>query len=110
MKFSPLLSVLLVGTATAFAPSSPVSNNKRSTSALDLKVGEAAPDFSLVDQSGKTVTRSSIKKPLVVYFYPADSTPGCTVQAQTYNDQVKAIRKDFGAEVVGISGQDVESK
>merc|ERR1712232_1149724 len=80
------------------------------TSALNLAVGETAPDFSLEDQNGKTVTRSSVKKPLVVYFYPADSTPGCTVQANTFNDQVKDIRKQFGADVVGVSGQDVESK
>merc|ERR1712127_770156 len=56
------------------------------------------------------VTRSSIKKPLVVYFYPADSTPGCTVQAKSFNEEVKDIRKTYGADVVGISGQDVESK
>jgi len=47
---------------------------------------------------------------LVVYFYPADSTPGCTIQANTFNDKIKEIRKEFGADVVGISGQDVESK
>merc|ERR1712125_299447 len=78
--------------------------------ALNLKVGETAPDFSLEDQNGKTVKRSSIKKPLVVYFYPADSTPGCTVQATEFNNEINDIRKTFGADVVGISGQDVESK
>ena len=56
------------------------------------------------------MTRSKINKPLVVYFYPADATPGCTVQATSFNDQVKEIRKKYGADVVGISGQDVESK
>ena len=55
------------------------------------------------------MTRSSIKKPLVVYFYPADS-PGCTVQAQSFNEQVQEIRKKYGAELVGISGQGAESK
>merc|ERR1712127_57002 len=63
-----------------------------------------------VDQNGKTVKRSSIKKPLVVYFYPADSTPGCTTQATEFNNEIDDIRKTFGADVVGISGQDVESK
>ena len=101
-----IFSSLLIG-ASAFAPA---ATNTASTSALNLAVGETAPEFSLVDQNGKTVTRSSIKKPLVVYFYPADSTPGCTVQATSFNDSVKEIRKEFGAEVVGISGQDVESK
>merc|ERR1712087_684759 len=45
-----------------------------------------------------------------VYFYPADATPGCTVQAKSFNEEVKDIRKTFGADLVGISGQDVESK
>ena len=50
---------------------------------------QTAPDFSLVDQNGKTFTRSKNKKPLVVYFYPADSTPGCTVQANAFNDEIQ---------------------
>jgi peroxiredoxin Q/BCP len=100
-----ILALLLAG-ANAFAP---ISAPAKQT-ALNLAVGETAPDFSLQDQNGKTVTRSSIKKPLVVYFYPADSTPGCTIQAESFNEQVKDLRKEFGAELVGISGQDVESK
>merc|ERR1712232_64546 len=81
-----------------------------SISQLNLSEGDTAPNFSLTDQNGKTVTRSSFKKPLVVYFYPADSTPGCTVQATSFNEQIKDIRKTYGADVVGISGQGVESK
>ena len=100
-----ILSGLIAG-ASAFAPMA-VS---KSVTQLNLAVGEAAPDFSLVDQNGKTFTRSSIKKPLVIYFYPADSTPGCTVQATSFNEQVKDIRKKYGAELVGISGQGAESK
>ena len=107
MKFTAFLTTAVVGSATAFAP---VSTTSTRATALNLAVGETAPDFSLKDQNGNTVTRSSIKKPLVVYFYPADSTPGCTVQAQTFDDRIQEIRKTFGAEVVGISGQDVESK
>lgn len=106
-SFSAIVSTaLLAASADAFV-SKPVAP---SSSALNLAVGEAAPDFSLLDQSGKTVKRSSIKKPLVVYFYPADSTPGCTKQAQGFNARIEEIRKNFGAEVVGISGQGVESK
>merc|ERR1712086_948698 len=63
-----------------------------------------------VDQNGKTFSSKTNKKPLVVYFYPADSSSGCTVQAQSFNEDVKEIRKNYGANVVGISGQDVESK
>merc|ERR1719203_878232 len=108
MKLNLFATALCVSSASAFTTG--VSKPSIATTALNLAVGEAAPDFSLEDQNGKTVTRSSIKKPLVVYFYPADSTPGCTVQANTFNDQVKDIRKQFGADVVGVSGQDVESK
>mmetsp|Transcript_6404 Transcript_6404/g.9427 ORF Transcript_6404/g.9427 Transcript_6404/m.9427 type:complete len:194 (+) Transcript_6404:20-601(+) len=97
---------LLIASASAFAPISA----PKTTTQLDLAVGEVAPDFSLVDQNGKTVKRSAIKKPLIVYFYPADSTPGCTVQATAFNEQVSEIKKKYGATLVGISGQDVESK
>jgi len=107
MKFSKALVLsAVVGSAAAFAPVATPAK----TSALNLAVGEVAPDFSLVDQNGKTVKRSAIKKPLVVYFYPADSTPGCTVQAQTFDARINEIRKSYGAEVVGISGQGVASK
>jgi thioredoxin-dependent peroxiredoxin len=104
---SALIATLLVASASAFVP---VSTQSQAKTQLFLSVGETAPDFSLVDQNGKTVKRSSYKKPLVVYFYPADATPGCTIQAKTFNEQVKDIRKKFGADLVGISGQDVESK
>jgi thioredoxin-dependent peroxiredoxin len=99
------------GSATAFVSASPRSTPvSGSATALNLAVGGVAPDFELVDQNGKKVKRSSFKKPLVVYFYPADATPGCTVQATTFNNAVKEIRKEYGADVVGVSGQGVESK
>ena len=115
MKFiSAIVSaVCLVNAVDAFAPASLSSASASATSAssaLQLAVGEVAPDFSLQDQNGKTIKRSSIKKPLVVYFYPSDSSPGCTKQAQSFNDRITSIRKTYGADVVGISGQDVESK
>ena len=72
MKFAATLTALLVGSAAAFTSTVPAS---KISTALNLAVGETAPDFSLTDQNGKTVKRSAIKKPLVVYFYPADNTP-----------------------------------
>ena len=108
MKFAALVFSLFAATASSFVARTP--SDSRSSMALNLAVGETAPDFSLKDQNGKTIRRSAIKKPLVVYFYPADSTPGCTVQAQSFNEQVNQIRKEFGAELVGISGQGAESK
>lgn len=113
MKYSAFLLSLIVGYASAFMAHSGGATSRLSSptsTSLKLKVGEVAPEFSLVDQNGKTVKRSSFKKPLVVYFYPSDSTPGCTVQAQNFNAQINEIRKKFGADVVGISGQGVDSK
>jgi peroxiredoxin Q/BCP len=76
MKTSALIAAIACTSASAFAPAATTSS--RQSSALNLAVGETAPDFALVDQNGKTFKRSANKKPLVVYFYPADSTPGCT--------------------------------
>ena len=104
------LFVTVVGTVEAFAPARTANPAASSSSRLNLAVGEVAPDFTLTDQNGKTVTRSKIKKPLVVFFYPADSTPGCTIEAQTFNERIKTIRSKYGADVIGISEQDVESK
>lgn len=114
MKLCTFVPFLLIKLSGAFAPQgfrpSDIKLETSSSSALNLAVGETAPDFSLLDQNGKTVSRSSIGGPLVVYFYPADATPGCTVQANDFNARIEEIRKEFGADVVGISGQDVESK
>ena len=109
MKTFAAIFVTLAASASAFAPSSAVSRTA-SSSALDLAVGDTAPDFVLIDQNGKAFTRSKNKKPLVVYFYPADATPGCTVQAKAFQEEIQNIRKEFKADVVGISGQGAASK
>ncbi|KAL7560014.1 hypothetical protein ACA910_013506 [Epithemia clementina (nom. ined.)] len=115
MKLALSLLAFLVASASAFSPL-PVKQlvnsaaSSASSSSLNLAVGKVAPDFSLPDQNGKIVTRSQIKKPLVVFFYPADASPGCTIQADTFNKRIQQIRSKYGAEVVGISGQDVNSK
>ncbi|KAG8373866.1 hypothetical protein BUALT_Bualt11G0069800 [Buddleja alternifolia] len=71
--------------------------------------GTQAPAFTLKDQDGKTVSLSKFKgKPVVVYFYPADETPGCTKQACAFRDSYEKFKK-AGAEVVGISGDGSES-
>lgn len=63
----------------------------------------AAPDFSLVDQDGETVTLASFRgEKLVVYFYPKADTPGCTTQSCALRDAEADLGK-LGASVVGIS-------
>ncbi|ANM65035.1 Thioredoxin superfamily protein [Arabidopsis thaliana] len=71
--------------------------------------GQAAPDFTLKDQNGKPVSLKKYKgKPVVLYFYPADETPGCTKQACAFRDSYEKFKK-AGAEVIGISGDDSAS-
>jgi len=74
-----------------------------------LKVGDRAPDFSLPDQTGKTVSLEELKgKQVVVYFYPKDDTPGCTVEACSFRDEYAALKKK-DAIVLGVSPQGSES-
>ncbi|XP_010541683.1 PREDICTED: peroxiredoxin Q, chloroplastic [Tarenaya hassleriana] len=71
--------------------------------------GQVAPDFTLKDQNGKPVSLKKFRgKPVVVYFYPADETPGCTKQACAFRDSYEKFKK-AGAEVIGISGDDTAS-
>ena len=152
MKTSALIAAIACTSASAFAPAATSSSRQ---SALNLAVGETAPDFALVDQNGKTFKRSANKKPLVVYFYPltllqdarkckhVDSLIAyhrChlfievfiiisnfnpllfsiynvnnnnithSVQAKAFQEEIQSIRKEFKADVVGISGQGAESK
>lgn len=68
-----------------------------------------AADFSLKDQDGKTRTLADFAgKWLVLYFYPKDGTPGCTVEACSLRDANDELI-DLGAEVVGISKDDTDS-
>jgi peroxiredoxin Q/BCP len=68
-----------------------------------LEVGDKAPDFSLPDQDGSTVTLKSLKgKQVVLYFYPKDDTSGCTKEACDFRDSLAPIKK-AGAVVLGVS-------
>ena len=72
--------------------------------------GKKAPDFKLTDGNGKLHSLASFKSPqLVVYFYPKDDTPGCTIEAKEFSDFAAKLAKS-GAQVVGISGGDDRSK
>lgn len=68
-----------------------------------LSVGDTAPDFTLLNQDGKSVTLSEFKgQRVVVYFYPAAMTPGCTTEACDFRDSLSAL-KSAGLVVLGIS-------
>ena len=73
------------------------------TDSARLEVGDTAPAFSLPDADGKTVKLSDFKgRKVIVYFYPAASTPGCTKQACSFRDSLAELN-DAGIDVVGIS-------
>ena len=75
----------------------------------ELQIGDKAPDFSLPDQDGQTVSLKSLKgKQVVLYFYPKDDTPGCTKEACGFRDSLKAIAKT-NTVVLGVSMDDAES-
>src|SRR5450631_2988201 len=72
---------------------------------LKVKVGDTAPTFQSVDEDGKTFKSGDVvgKKILVLYFYPADFTGGCTAQACGFRDDIEKLGSK-GVEVVGVSG------
>ncbi len=68
-----------------------------------LEPGDKAPDFSLPDDTGATVSLSDFAgRKVIVYFYPAAMTPGCTTQACDFSESLDSLRRD-GYDVVGIS-------
>jgi thioredoxin-dependent peroxiredoxin len=74
-----------------------------------VEEGSPAPDFELATDEGERVRLSELKgSPVVLYFYPADDTPGCTAQACEIRDQWSQFR-DRGAVVLGVSPDDEES-
>ena len=75
-----------------------------------VRVGDVAPDFTLPDQWGKPARLRDLvgRKTLVLYFYPKDETPGCTIEARAFRDSYERFTK-AGAEVVGVSSDSVAS-
>lgn len=75
----------------------------------ELAVGKAPPDFTAKDQDGNEIKLSALKgKPVVVYFYPKDETPGCTKEACAFRDAWKDLEKK-GVVLIGISTDTAES-
>lgn len=77
---------------------------------MALKVGDTLPNFTAKDTNGTVFDSQNYigKQSLVIYFYPKDNTPGCTVEACSFRDNYQDF-KDLGAEVIGISADSVTS-
>ena len=76
---------------------------------MKLKVGETAPHFSLPSSSGETVKLNALKgQKVVIFFYPKDDTPGCTIEACEFRDKSDEISAQ-GTKVLGISPDNLES-
>ncbi len=101
MSVFRLLSLCVVGSLAVVC---------RADDAVDLKVGDDAPKFEVMDDQGRPWKSSEHfgKKIVVVYFYPADMTGGCTAQACGYRDNLGKLA-DQDVEVVGVSGDSVEN-
>ena len=74
-----------------------------------IKEGDAAPDFSARDTNGNTVRLSELRgKKVVLYFYPKDDTPGCTIEACAFRD-AHSVYEERGIKVLGVSLDDESS-
>jgi peroxiredoxin Q/BCP len=74
-----------------------------------IEEGQQAPDFALQSDAGETVRLSELRgKPVVLYFYPKDDTPGCTTQACGIRDAYGEFRAR-GAEIFGVSQDDADA-
>ena len=77
------------------------------TSTMTLEAGDPAPEVSAANQDGETVS-PDFEEPTVVYFYPRDGTPGCTLEAREFEADLESFRQS-GAAVYGVSTDDVDS-
>jgi peroxiredoxin Q/BCP len=76
---------------------------------LKLKAGDVAPEFSAATSGGGNVSLASFKgKPVILYFYPRDDTPGCTKEACAFRDHFAEFKKR-GAVVLGVSTDPVKA-
>jgi peroxiredoxin Q/BCP len=94
-------------------PSGPSASASASTTTAsasgEVAVGKPPPDFSTKDQDGADLKLSALKgKPVVLYFYPKDETPGCTTEAKDFRDSWKDLEKT-GVTVIGISTDSTDS-
>ncbi|MEB8330456.1 peroxiredoxin [Flavobacteriaceae bacterium KMM 6897] len=77
---------------------------------MAIQIGDRVPEFALKDQYGNLFSSKGLigNKPMVIFFYPKDDTPGCIKEACSFRDSYEAF-KDLGAEVIGISSDSERS-
>ena len=77
---------------------------------MSLTIGSKAPDFKLQSTSGREfqLEKNKLFKPLVIYFYPKDFTPGCTTEACEFRDTFELFR-DMDIDILGISRDDIKT-
>ena len=76
---------------------------------MSIQIGDKLPHFTAVKQDGTAFDSHFVQhKPVVIYFYPKDNTPGCITQACSFRDAYQDFQ-DLGAEVIGVSGDSVSS-
>jgi thioredoxin-dependent peroxiredoxin len=103
------LTIALAGLYGMFGTDATSAQEKtKNLAAKTLKVGDKAPVFTSVDDDGKVFSSSDVvgKNTLVLYFYPADFTGGCTAQACGFRDDIEKLNSK-GVRVVGVSGDSV---
>ncbi len=107
-----MLSVLGLAFGDAIIAQDKAKAKKKETKKVELKVkkGDTAPAFESVDENGKTVKSSELvgKKIVVLYFYPADFTGGCTKQACGFRDDIEKLGSK-NVVVLGVSGDSVST-
>jgi peroxiredoxin Q/BCP len=102
------LAISFAGLYAMFGADTTSAQDKVKQAAAKLKVGDKAPAFTSIDEEGKVFKSSDVvgKETLVLYFYPADFTGGCTSQACGFRDDIDKL-KAKGVRVVGVSGDTV---
>jgi len=95
MKYKILIIILIVIGIIIFK-----NENKNMKK---IEVGDPIPSITLKNENGVEVNINNIKKPLIIYFYPKDETPGCIKEACKFRDEFQSF-VDLGVQVFGISG------